>query len=169
MDFLLENVKYYLSNRRETTLNTDYVLGTDFLLALSDTPAYVLPQIEFVTDAGKPGNGHEFATRQCPTYVSHPGLSFNGEMNVSYAGRALMRALGGTVTDAQQGGTAAYLHSCQMLDALVNRQLPSTTAIVEIGGASYRLPGMVVDRYSLEQNRADPPRYSFDLVGSGKF
>jgi len=168
-DFLLENVKYFLSKRPETSLNTDWTTGTDYLLALSDSPAYVLPQIEFVSDAGRPGNGHEFPTRQCPTYVSHPGLGFNGEMNVSYAGRALLRALGGAVTDAQQGGTAAWKHSCIMKDALISRQLPSTTAICEIGGASFRLAGMVVDRYALEQNRADPPRYNFDLVGSGDF
>src|SRR5262249_59070576 len=69
----------------------------------------------------------------------------------------------------RQGGTPAGNHPCVMLDALVSRQLPSTTMIAEIGGASFRLPGMVVDRYRLEQNRADPPRYSVDLVGTGKF
>src|SRR5215813_4813903 len=168
-DYLLENVNLYVSKRKETSLNTDYTLGTDYLRALSTAPAFVLPQIEFVSDAGKPGNGHEFPTRQCPTYVGHPGFSLTDEINVSYAGRLLMRALGGAVTTAQQGGTAAWKHSCVMLDALVSRQLPSTTMIAEIGGASFRLPGMVVDRYRLEQNRADPPRYSFDLVGSGKF
>src|SRR5262245_2739177 len=168
-DYLLENVNLYVSKRKETSLNTDYTLGTDYLRALSTAPAFVLPQIEFVSDAGKPGNGHEFPTRQCPTYVGHPGFSFTDEINVSYAGRLLMRALGGAVTDTQQGGTAAWKHSCVMLDALVSRQLPSTTMIAEIGGASFRLPGMVVDRYRLEQNRADPPRYSVDLVGTGKF
>src|SRR5262249_36920987 len=81
--------------------------------------------------------------------------------------RLLMRALGGAVVDAQQGGTAAWKHSNVMLDALVSRQLPSTTMIAEIGGASFRLPGMVVDRYRLEQNRAHPPRYSVDLVRAG--
>src|SRR5262245_25144126 len=167
--FLIENVNLYLSKRRETSLNTDYTLGTDFLRALNTAPAYVLPQVQFVSDAGKPGNGHEFPTRQCPTYEGHPAFTFADEMNVSYAGRHLLRALGGAVTTAQQGGTAAWKHSCIMLDALVSRQLPSTTMIAEIGGASFRLPGMVVDRYRLEQNRADPPRYSFDLVGSGKF
>lgn len=168
-DFLQENTALWLSKRPETSLNTGYTLNTDFLKALTTAPAFIVPQIEFVSDAGKPGNGHEFPTRQCPTYVSHPAFTFTDEMNVSYAGRLLLRSLGGAVTTAQQGGTAAWKHSCTMMDALVNRQLPSTTMISIEGGADYRLDGMVVDRYTLSQNRADPPQYSVDLVGSGDF
>lgn len=168
-DFLLDNVALWLSKRPETVLNNGYLLNTDYLKALTLNPAFVIPQIEFTSDAGKPGNGHEFPTRQCPTYVGHPAASFTDEMNVSYAGRLLLRSLGGAVTTAQQGGSAAWKHSCAMMDALVNRQLPSTTMISELGGASYRLDGMVVDRYTLSQNRADPPQYSVDLVGSGDF
>lgn len=168
-DFLLDNVALWLSKRPETSLNTGYTLNTDFLKALTLNPAFIAPQIEFTSDAGRPGNGHEFATRQCPTYVSHPAFSFTDEMNVSYAGRLLLRALGGTVTSAQQGGSAAWKHSCTMMDALVNRQLPSTTMISLLGGADFRLDGMVVDRYTLSQNRADPPQYSVDLVGTGDF
>ncbi len=168
-DFLLENVALWLSKRPETTLNNGYTLNTDFLKALTSQPAFILPQVEFVNDAGKPGNGHEFPTKQCPTYFSHPAFSFTDEINVDYAGRLLLRALGGVVTDAQQGGTAAYKHSNIMLDALVNRQLPSTSMISQLGGASFRLDGMVVDRYRISQNRADPPQYAVDLVGSGKF
>jgi len=168
-DFLLDNAALWLSKRPETVLNNGYTLNTDFLKALTLNPAFIVPTIEFVSDAGKPGNGHEFATRQCPTYVGHPAFTFTDEMNVSYAGRLLLRSLGGAVTSAQQGGSAAYKHSCVMMDALVNRQLPSTTMISILGGADYRCDGMVVDRYTLSQNRADPPQYSVDLVGSGDF
>src|SRR5215470_16914366 len=98
-DFLLENVSAYISKLPQTALGTDYSSGTDYLRALTLNPAFIEPQIEFVTDAGKPGNGHEFATRQCPTYIGHPAFSFTDEMNVSYAGRLLLRALGGAVTD----------------------------------------------------------------------
>ena len=168
-DFLLDNVALWLSKRPETTLNTGYTLNTDYLKAVTVSPAFVVPGIEFVNDAGKPGNGHEFPTRQCPTYVTHPAFSFTDEMNVSYAGRLLLRSLGGAVTTAQQGGTAAYKHSNSMLDALINRQLPSTTMISILGGADYRLDGMVVDRYRLSQNRADVPQYAVDLIGSGDF
>jgi hypothetical protein len=168
-DFLLENVALWLSKQPEPVLNNGFTLATDFLKALTVQPAYILPQVQFVNDAGKPGNGHEFPTRQCPTYIGHPAISFTDDINVDYAGRLLMRALGGVVTDAQQGGTAAWKHSNSMLDALVSRQLPSTSMISQLGGASFRLDGMVVDRYRLSQNRADPPQYAVDLVGSGKF
>ena len=168
-DFLLENAAFYLSKQPESSLNTGYTAGADFLKALSAQPFFILPQVEFVTDAGKPGNGHEFPTRQCPTYVGHPAATFTDEVNVSYAGRLLLRSLGGSVTTAQQGGSAAWKHSCVMLDALSSRQLPSTTMISLLGGASFRLDGMVVDRYRLSQNRADIPQYSVDLVGSGDF
>jgi len=168
-DFLLDNVGLWLSKRPETSLNNGYTLNTDYLKALTTAPAFVVPTIEFTSDAGKPGNGHEFPTRQCPTYVGHPAFSFTDEIAVSYPGRLLLRALGGAVTTAQQGGTAAYKHSCVMLDSLVNRQLPSTTMIAQLGGASFRLDGMVVDGYRLSQNRADVPQYSVDLVGSGDF
>ena len=167
-DFLTNNIATWVSKRPETSLNTPYTAGADFLKALTTNPGFVLPQIEFVNDANKPGNGHEFPTKQCPTYVGHPAYTFTDEINVDYAGRLLLRALGGAVTAAQQGGTAAYKHSCKQLDALTSRQLPSSTMISEIGGASFRLDGLVVDRYRLSQNRADPPQFSVDLVGSGK-
>lgn len=168
-DFLINNVALYVSKRPETSLNTGYTAGAEFLKALTQQPQFALPQIEFVNDAGKPGNGHEFATTQCPTYVTHPAFSFTDDVNVDYAGRLWLRALGGAVTTAQQGGSAAYKHSCVMLDANTSRQLPSTTMISLLGGASFRLDGMVVDKYRLSQNRAERPQFSVDLVGSGKF
>lgn len=168
-DFLINDVALYLSKRPETVLNTGYTAGADFLKALTTNPAFVLPNIEYVTDAGKPGNGHEFATRQCPTYVTHPAFSFTDEIAVSYPGRLMLRALGGTVTTAQQAATIAYKHSCKMLDATTSRQLPSTTMISALGGASFRLDGMVVDRFRLSQNRADVPQYAVDLIGTGDF
>jgi hypothetical protein len=168
-DFLLENVALYISNRRQSALGSGFSLGSDFLKAITTAPAFVVPQVQFVNDAGHPGNGHEFPTRQCLTYIGHPAITFSDDINTSYAGRLLLRALGGAVTDAQQGGTATWKHSFSMLDALLSRQLPATTVIAELGGASFRLDDKVVDRYRLSQNRADAPQYSVDLVGSGKF
>jgi hypothetical protein len=129
----------------------------------------VLPQIEFINDAGVPGNGHEFATTWCETYLSQPAFSFSDDINFGIAGRLALRALGGSVTTAQQGGTTAYKHSCNMLPVASGRQLPSFAMAAELGGASYLMNGMVVERFRISQNRADRPQYSADIVGSGKF
>jgi hypothetical protein len=167
-DFLINDVALYVSKRPETTINTQYTAGADYLKALTAAPAFVLPQVEWVNDAGKPGNGHEFATYQCETYVTHPAITFTDDVNTDYAGRLLLRSLGGTVTSALLSGTA-YKHSNAMKPVASGRQLPTTDVISELGGASFLLAGMVVDRYRLSQTRADRPQFTVDLVGSGKF
>lgn len=252
-EFLINDVALYVSKTLEAAYNGDVIGGDKYAMIRTLQPAYVLPQVEFVNDAGVPGNGHEFATTWCPTYISHPAFTFTDDVNFGIAGRLALRSLGGAVTTAQQseslgtatitiatpgvvtrnahglaadtpirftttgtlpggvtqgttyfvlatdlsantfkfstsvGGAAvettgsqtgthtllkmvsAYKHSCNMLSNTVSRQLPSFAIASFLGGASYRMAGIVVDRFRLSQNRADRPQYAIDVVGSGKY
>lgn len=167
-DYLTNDVAVYLSTRKETAINTPYTAGANFSLVTTGTPSFVVPNYEIFTDAGKPGNGHEFPTYQCITYVTHPALSITDDVNTAIAGRLATRALGGTITTTNPDATA-YKHTNNLLAVASGRQLPSTTAITVLGGASFRLDSMVVDRFRLSQNKADRPQYQVDMVGTGKF
>src|SRR5262245_22566993 len=168
-DRLVREVYVAVSKRPQALFGTEFVLGTDYLKAVTDPAAFVLPQINYRNDAGKPGNSHEFATKQCAEFIRHTGFTFADEVNSAYAGRFALRGVGGAVVDTQQGGTAAWKHKATMLDALISRQLPLTSLISILGGADYRLADFVVDSYRMEANRNDVPRYSCNLIGSGKF
>jgi hypothetical protein len=168
-EFLINDVALYVSKTLETAYNGDVTAGNKYAMIRTQQPAYVLPQVEFVDDAGVPGNGHEFATTWCPTYISHPAFAFTDDVNFGIAGRLALRALGGSVSTAQLNGTSAYKHSCSMLPNADGRQLPSFAMASLLGGASYRVAGVVVDRFRLSQNRADRPQYTVDVVGSGKY
>jgi hypothetical protein len=150
-------------------MGLDETVGDNFLKFETDQAAFVLPRIRFRNNAGRPGKGHEFATKQCAEVIEHGAYAVAEEVNSTYAGRLFLRGVGGPVTTAQQGGTAAHLHSAKMLDARLSRQNPLTTMIGILGGANFRMGDMVVDRSRLEQTRNDVPRYSIDLIGSGKF
>ena len=258
-EFLINDVALYVSKTIEkvgstNTYNADVIDASNYAMIRTLQPAYVLPQVEFVNDAGVPGNGHEFATTWCPTYITQPAFSYTDDVNFGIAGRLALRSLGGTVTTAQQseslgiatitiaspgvvtrnahglaantpirftttgalptgitpnttyfvlatdnttntfkfsaseGGAAVettgsqngdhtlfrlfpgvFRHSCNMLSNTVSRQLPSFAIASFLGGASYRMAGIVVDRFRLSQNRADRPQYAIDVVGSGKY
>src|SRR5262245_42109631 len=168
-DRLVREVAWYLSNRPQSGIGFEYTTGPDFLKIQSDVPAFVTPRIRYRNDAGTPGNGHEFATKQCAQNLEHNAITVTGELNSTYAGRLALRSKGGAVVDAQQGGTAAWKHTSKMLDNLLSRQLPPSTVISILGGANYRLADMVVDRFRLEAGRNEVPRFTVDLIGSGKF
>jgi len=167
-EFLINDVSLFVSKALEATYNQDVVSGLDYAKIRTLQAAYVLPQVEFINDAGVPGNGHEFATTWCPSYISHPAFTFTDDVNFGIAGRLALRALGGTVTTTPLTGSANE-HKCEMLPISTGRQLPSFTMISELGGASFRCAGMVVDRFRLSQNRADRPQYTVDVIGSGDF
>jgi hypothetical protein len=168
-DRLVREVAWYLSTRPQLGLGLDELVGANYLKVQSDVPAFVTPRIRYRNDAGSPGNGHEFATKQCAQNLEHTAITITGEVNSTYAGRLALRSKGGAVVDAQQGGTAAWKHTAKMLDALISRQLPPSTMVSILGGANYRLADMVVDRFRLEQTRNEVPRFTADLIGSGKF
>src|SRR5262245_8139121 len=168
-DRLVREVGLYVSKRPQLAMGSEYVLGTDYLKTVFEPAAFVLPRIRYRNDAARPGHGHEFATKQCAEVLEHAAFTLADEVNSAYAGRLAIRSVGGAVVDAQQGGTAAWKHTAKMLDALVTRQLPLTSLISILGGADYRLADFVVDRFRMEAARNGVPRYSCDLIGSGKF
>lgn len=170
-DYRLKDVELYLSKTRESSLNTQETTGSNFWKIATTQGQYVLPQVGLTSNAGRPGEGHEFATSRCVTYVEHPRLTVTDEINTSYGGALALRALGGSVTAAQQGGSAAYKHSCIMQNtASTGLQLPSSTFISKIGvDASFLYAGGVVNSFSMSQTGADRPTFSAELVGTGKF
>ena len=168
-DNLTRNTRIWLSKRPQVAMGVEYSAAADFLGIESDQAAWVLPRIRYRNNAGRGGRRHGLATKQCAEVVEHGAYTITAEVNSSYAGRFFLRSVGGPVTSAQQGGSAAYLHSAKMLDELISRQLPPSTMISILGGADFRLPDMVIDRSRLEQTRNDVPRYSVDWLGSGDF
>src|SRR5262245_45659944 len=165
----VEDLGIWLSKRPQTAMNTDYSSSSDFLKAVLDPAGFIMPEIQSRTDAGKVGNKGGFPTRRCVERIGHPAYTLADECNSAYAGRLLLRSLGGIVTSAQQSGSAAYLHSTKMLNPLLSRQLPLTTLVHILGGANIRYADMVVDSFTMSQNRAEAAQYSANLIGSGKF
>lgn len=168
--FLINDVEIWLSNLPESALNTHYTLGADYGKVATSQPFYVLPEMEKRNDAGKPGNGHSYPTYTCNTYWSHPAISIQDEVNVEMAGRMLLRAMGGTVTDTVLFA-GVNKHAANQLPIASGRQYPSADLIVREGGvniADFLLAGAVVSSYQLSQNKADAPTFQADLVGTGK-
>src|SRR5262245_15937705 len=105
-DHLIRNVGIWLSMHPQLGMGLDEILGENFLKAVTDQPTYILPGFDSRTDAGRPGNGHEFATKRCIERIRHGAYTINEEVNTHYGGRLFMRGVGSAVTDAQQGATA---------------------------------------------------------------
>lgn len=158
----------WVSSRRETTFNTPYTAGAGFLKATTQQPVVLIPQMEKSTDEGRAGNGHEFATAICNEYWSPPALSLQDRAGFDLAGRLLLRALGGAVTDTTVVASTAYKHAANMLPIASGLQLPGSTVISELGGASFLFPGCVVDRVRMSQEGVAPVQLQFDLLGTGK-
>jgi hypothetical protein len=158
----------WVSKRKESAFNTPYTAGADFLKASAANPIVLIPEMEKRDDAGKAGNGHEFATYQCNTYWSPIAAALGDEVNFELFGRLALRAVGGTVTDTTLQASAAYKHAANMLPIASGLQLPSSTIISELGGASFLFPGCVVERFRMSQEGANPVQVAFDMIGSGK-
>jgi hypothetical protein len=124
--------------------------------------------MEKVTDEGRAGNGHEFATAICNTYWSALAAAIADQANFNLHGRLWLRALGGAVTDTTVVSAAAYKHAANMLPVASGLQLPSSTVVSELGGASFLFPGVVVERARMSQDGTNPVVCQFDFVGSGK-
>ena len=65
-EYLINDVSLFVSKALEATYNQDVTSATGYAKIRTLQAAYVLPQVEFINDAGVPGNGHEFATTWCP-------------------------------------------------------------------------------------------------------
>ncbi|HKX32099.1 MAG TPA: hypothetical protein VJ302_30715 [Blastocatellia bacterium] len=166
-EYLFNDAAFWLSKLPESALNTHYTTNTDYLKVFNGNPFWILPQMEKRNDENRPGNGHEFITYVCNHYWSHPAINLEDDINVEHAGRLLLRALGGTVTDTLLE-TGVTKHSNAMLPLSSGRLLPSSDFISFLGGSSFLLAGCVVDRFRMFQNGPDPVRSQCDLLGTGK-
>src|SRR5262245_42957265 len=166
--FIQKNSSLWISKLPETAYNTFYTAGVDYLKAASVNPVVLLPEMEKVTDAGQAGNGHEFATYICNRYWLPIALNLQDDANFELAGRLLLRALSGSVTDTVVSAAAAWKHACNMLPIGSGLQVKSMDWISELGGASFLFPGSVVERYRLGQEAAVAPTFQCDLISSGK-
>jgi hypothetical protein len=167
-EFLIKDAAYYLSKLPESALNTFYTAGTDYIKLLNANPFFVLPEMEKRNDAGRPGNGHEFLTYVCNHYWTPGAISLEDDINVEHCGRLLLRTTGGTVTDTTLE-TGVYKHANAMLPLASGRLNPASDFISVLGGASFLLAGMVVNRFRMFQSGADPARFQCDLVGTGLY
>lgn len=168
-DYRLIDLGLFVSKRKETSFLTGYTAGADFYKAVTQNAAFTEPQFEKITNAGRAGLSSEFPTEVCVGYSLPIGVSITDDINTSYAGNLLLRAFGGAVTTAQQGVTTAYKHSAPILLSSSSLQLPSSTIINALGGASFRYDGMVVDSYTLSQQGTARPQFAATLINSGKF
>lgn len=168
-DYLQLDSRLYVSKNRETAFNTPYTTGAAFLSATSTSPVVLIPELEKTDDAGRAGNASEFPTAQCNQYWSPIAASFSDQANFGLASRLALRAVGGAVTGPTTVVAAlAFQYTANMLAKSVGLQLPSSTVISELGGASFLFPGCVVERFRLSQEGVAPVIAQFDLIGSGK-
>jgi hypothetical protein len=168
-EFLQQDAELFVSARRQTAFGTPYVLGTDFLRATSQTPVVLVPEMEKTDDSNRSGNPSEFPTTQCNQYWLPPAASFQDQANFNLFGRLGLRAVGAPpLTPVQLVVGVAWQHAANMLSKSVGLQLPTSTVISSLGGASFLLPDCVVDRFRLSQDGVAPVQCQFDLIGSGK-
>ncbi len=157
----------WISKTPESSFNTPITAGASFLKATSANPIVLIPEMDKSSDVGKAGNGHEFPTYICNRRWTPVAVALEDDANFELFGRLGLRSVGGTITDSTLA-TGAYKHSGVMLPVATGLQLPSSTVISELGGASFLFAGCVVERFRLSQEGANPVRVQVEMIGSGK-
>lgn len=167
-DFRSRDARLYVSKRPETSFNTPYTAGADFLKATPDTPNIAIPQMEKRNDQGRAGS--RFAHKQCNTYWLPGAFSWQEDANFELAARLALRGVGGTVTPSTLVASTVYKHTAKMKAGSAGSQLPSSTVIsVQEGtGASFLNAGVVVNAFEMSQEGTNPVRVAFEMLGSGK-
>lgn len=167
-EFRQNNAGLWVSKLPETSFNTAYTAGADYAKVATQNPIVLIPEMEKANDAGRAGNGHEFATYICNRYWLGSSLGLQDDVNFDVAGRLLLRGAGGTVTDSVASAGVAWKHAAPMLPIASGLQQPSFDVISELGGASFLLYGAVVERFRLSQDLANAPQFQCDIITSGK-
>lgn len=167
-EFRQNEASLWISKNRESAFNTPATTGAAFLSATTQNPVVLIPEMEKTDDSGRAGNASEFPTAQCNQYWTPVAAGFSDQANFDLHGRLALRAVGGAVTDATVVASVAFSHTANMLAKSVGLQLPSSTVISELGGASFLFAGCVVERFRLSQEGVNPVIAQFDLLGSGK-
>lgn len=167
-EFRTRDATLYVSKNRESTFNTPYTAGAEFLKATPDTPIVRIPQLQKRSDQGRAGS--RFAHTLCNEYWLSPAIGFGEDANFDLAGRLMLRGLGGTITDSTVVTSVAFKHVCKMLAVSAGLQLPGSTVVsVNPGsGASFLYPGCVVDAIEMSQEGTNPVKVSFEILGTGK-
>lgn len=166
-EFRQKDSSLWISKRRETAYNTPYTTGADFIRATSTNPVVLLPEMEKTDDAGRTGNDSEFPTTQFNQHWLPIPASLTDRANFDLAGRLSLRGVGGAVNSTVVVASVAFKHVGNMLPK-TNLFQPSSSLISELGGASFLVPGAVVDRMRMSQDGANPVQVQFDLISSGK-
>src|SRR5262245_35948366 len=146
-DFLQQDAELFISSRRETAFNTPFTTGANFLRVTSQNPIVLIPEMEKTDDANRSGNGSEFPTAQCNQYWLSGAAQFQDQANFDSFGRLALRSAGGTVTPTTIVPSVAFRYAANMLPKSSGLQYPSTTLISALGGASFLLPGNVVNTF----------------------
>jgi hypothetical protein len=150
---------------------SDTTSATNFVdvLAVDKNMAKFTPQ---VTDNKEEATGHEQPTEEyIETWESDRALDVG--LSSEQAGRLLLLANGSVVTTQPNAGTAptVYQHVFNPQDENVSRQLPVTTWIERLGGASpaidRKFPSMCVEQFGLKGDGVTRIAANLAFVGSG--
>jgi hypothetical protein len=170
MPFRQNDAGLWISKLPETTINTPYILNTDFEKVASRNPITLFPNYQIRDDAGQPGNTTEFPVAQwCIDFIEHPAISIAKDIDSEMMGRLALRAAGGAVVDTLLAG-AAYKHVAPLLSGTLGQiQPPPMTVISVLGEADWRFTGVCVNRIRMFQQHNDAPQIECDLLGTGGF
>lgn len=167
-DNLIQDATLHIS-KREGPFNTPITVGTDYDLVSWQNGAVYLPEPEFSNDAGRAGNASEFQTGQCLRRFLPITLGASDRANFRTWGKIAMRCAGGVpLAPVVVVGGVAFRHAANMLPKQAGLQLPSFNSVVQSGGASFLLPGCVVNDFSMSQQGDDDVQVSASFLCSGK-
>lgn len=165
-----QDIKQWLSTLPETTYGTPSTTNTDYSVMIGTQMEPFLPMMDFIVDPGRLGLGYQYPTKQCPDYWSNPGFPFADEMYFNgLPGRLLLRGLGGTPTITEPVASTAYQHLAYPLPASSGHQLPGTSIVSLLGGASFLTGGNVVEEFTMSQKGTAPVQFQTNLIGTGYF
>jgi hypothetical protein len=167
-DNLIQDATLHISTR-EGAFNTPVTGGTNYDLVGWQNAAVYLPEPEFSNDAGRAGNASEFQTGQCLRRFLPISIGAADRANFRAWGKIAMRCVGGTpLAPVNVVPAVAWRHAANMLPKSAGLQLPSFNSVVYSGGASFLLPGCVVNDFSMSQSGDDDVQVAASFLCSGK-
>jgi hypothetical protein len=167
-DNLITDATLHIS-KLEGPFNTPVTVGTDYDLVGWQNAAVYLPEPLFSNDAGRAGNASEFQTGQCLKRFQPITIGAADRANFKVWGKIGMRCVGGTpLAPVTVVPGVAFRHAANMLPKQAGLQLPSFNSVVYSGGASFLLPGCVVNDFSMSQSGDEDFQVAASFLCSGK-
>lgn len=152
-----------------TKAQADYataVADNDLTLAtLFKGPDLVERTPEIIGDEEDAGKGHEWGeTQQIERYDTKLKREFDlSSMMLGWAGAYGL----GAITSAQQGGTAAYLHTITPMSA--SKQLPVASIVEKLdSGNKDKYTGLIVSDFEISGEGKNRLKLSMNMIGDGK-